>query len=155
MFDIVSDVKIIASQVAAVVGASAADGSQTTINRTGFESLAFDINVGAEADTLSGSVKFDFKVEHADDDGAGSPDSWEAVEAADLVFPAWATNMAYATGGIVLTVDAAAESPCVGSVGYVGGKKFVRCYADATGTTTGQPIAINARLSHPHHGPVS
>lgn len=156
MYDIVNDVKIVASQVAAVVGASAADGSKTTIDRSGFEAVAFDYNVGAEADSLSGSVKFDFKVEHADEDpnSPGNPGSYAPVDADDIVIPAWSTNMAYATGGIVLTVDAAADSPCVGSVGYVGGKRFVRSWADATGTTTGQPIAINCRLSKPHFSPI-
>lgn len=156
MYSMGNDIKIVAAVVAATVGASAADSTGVTIDRSGYEALAFDFNVGAEGDTLSGSVKLEFVVEHSHDaNGDGTPDSWEAVASGDVVIPRWATNLAYATGGIVLTVDANAESPCVGSVDYVGGRKFVRCSINATGTTNGQPAAINARLMKPHFAPIA
>ena len=156
MYDSVNDVKIVAAIVAATIGASAADATGVTIDRTGYEAVAFDFNVGAEGDTLSGSVKHVFVVEHSHDaNGDGTPDGWEAVVAGDLVLPEWAANIVFATGGVVLTIDAGGEAPAVGSVGYVGGRKFVRCSVDNTGTTNGTPMAINARLSKPHFAPIS
>lgn len=156
MYDSVNDVKIVAAIVAATVGTAAADATGVTIDRSGYEALAFDFNIGIEGDVPSGSVKFDFFVEHSHDaNGDGTPDSWVAVEAGDVVLPEWATNMAFLAGGIVLTIDSAAEAPSVGSVGYVGGRKFVRCNVNATGTTNGTRMAVNARLSKPHFAPIS
>lgn len=155
MFSMGNDIKIVAAVPAAIRGAAAADFTGADINRAGFDALSFAFNVGAEADTLSGAVKFDFFIEHADDNGAGAPGTYAAVAATDLVFPQWATNMAYLAGGIVLTVDANAESPAVGLVDYVGGKQWTRVTVNATGTTVGQPMAIDAILGKPNLAPVS
>ncbi len=155
MFSMGNDIKAVSALVPAIRGASAADFTGADVNRAGFDALSYVINFGAEADTLSGSVKFDIILEHADDNGSGAPGTYAAVAATDIVIPNWATNMAFAAGGIVMTVDAAVESPAVGFVDYVGGKQWSRLKIDATGTTTGQPISAEALLMKPNLAPVA
>lgn len=155
MFSMGNDIKAVVALVPAIRGAAAADFTGSDVNRAGYDALSYLVNFGAEADTLSGSVKFDIVMEHADDNGSGAPGTYAAVAATDIVIPGWATNMAYLAGGIVMTVDAAAESPAVGMVDYIGGKQWSRLKVDATGTTTGQPIGAEALLMKPSFAPVS
>lgn len=155
MFSLGNDIKIVAALPAAVRGAAAADFTGADINRAGFDALSFAFNIGAEGDVPSGSVKLDLIVEHADDNGSGAPGTYAAVAATDLVFPNWATNMAFLAGGIVMTLDAAGESPAVGLVDYVGGKQWTRVKVDALGTTVGTPLSCDALLMKPNLAPVS
>ena len=65
MRDISNRTKAVTCQDAKVF---TADTDGTTVDRKGFESLMFVVNSGIEGDTLSGSVKFDFILQHSDDD---------------------------------------------------------------------------------------
>ncbi len=55
-----------AISLAAAVRDAAADG--TGVDLQGFESATILVDVGAEGDTLSGSVYFEISLEHSDDD---------------------------------------------------------------------------------------
>jgi len=74
-------------------------------------------------------------MEHADDDGTGVAGSYANVAAADVqgVTPA---------SGIVLTIDADAETPQITKIGYVGGKRFVKITPAETGTGPDLPQAV-------------
>lgn len=155
MFSMGNEIKLKSAVAAQLCGVSAADVVGSNIDRAGFEALSFALNVGAEGDTPSGSVKIECFLEHADDDGSGAPGAYAAVAATDVVIPVQSAAVAWATGGVLLVVDAASEAPSVHMVDYVGGKQWTRWTVNATGSTNGWPVAIDALLMKPHLAPVS
>lgn len=139
MRDLANNV-VVAQSIAPVVGTADANG--TGIDLAGFESATIVVNTGIEGDTLSGSVKIDFKLEDSDDNS-----TYAAVTSGIIDATANAS-------GIILTLDANAETPQVTVVGYTGGKRYVRVVADFTGThSNGTPIAASVIKGHPIHAP--
>lgn len=82
----------------------------------------------------------DFTIQHADDDGAGNPATWEDVPADQL-------------SGALPTVDAAGD---VGQhyVEYLGTRPFVRVNTTASGTTTGSNYGVAVLHGAPDTTPV-
>jgi hypothetical protein len=135
----------LSNKTSAVVSLTAAnrtaDANGTGVDLTGFESALVVAVVGAEGDTLSESVKIDFKLEHSDNNS-----DWDAVGQIDVV------DGTIATGGIFATMDANAEAPAVHQLSYVGGKRYVRVVDDRTGThTNGTPTAAVVVKGNPRH----
>lgn len=130
------------------VKTAAEDGSG--IDLQGFEEATAVVSVGAEGDTLSGSVYFEVSLEHSDDDSTYT----DCVQA-DIV------NGTIAAGGIWLKLDGTTggDPDTAGGqwqVGYVGGKRYVRLVLAKTGThSTGTPISGMIVKSRPRHGAVS
>jgi|TARA_R100000084_G_scaffold107040_2_gene66243 hypothetical protein len=128
--DISNRTVAVATQVPAVV---TADANGTGVDLQGFESAMVVVNTGAEGDTLSGSVKFDFILEDSDDDS-----TYTAVTSSTSV-----TEGSVDSSGIFLTLDANGETPQISQIGYIGGKRYIRCKIDATGThSNGTPIGV-------------
>ena len=128
--DISNRTVAVATQVPAVV---TADANGTGVDLQGFESAMVVVNSGAEGDTLSGSVKFDFILEDSDDDS-----TYTAVTSSTSV-----TEGSVDSSGIFLTLDANGETPQISQIGYIGGKRYIRCKIDATGThSNGTPIGV-------------
>ena len=129
MKDLANNISIIQS-IAPVVGSSDTNG--TGVDLQFFESATAVVDTGVEGDTLSSSVKIDFKLEDSDDNS-----TFTAVTSSLHV-----TDGSVDSNGIFLTLDANAETPQVTSIGYVGGKRYLRVVADFTGThSNGTPIA--------------
>jgi len=120
------------------------------IDLQGFEEATAVVSVGAEGDTLSGSVYFEVSLEHSDDDS-----DYTDVVQADIV------NGTIAAGGIWLKLDGTTggDPDTAGGqwqVGYVGGKRYVRLVLAKTGThTNGTPISGLIVKSRPRSAPVS
>lgn len=130
MRDISNRTVAVATQVPAVV---TADANGTGIDLQGFNSAMVVVNTGAEGDTLSSSVKFDFILEESDDDS-----TYTAVTSSTSV-----TEGSVDSSGIFLTLDANGETPQCSQIGYIGGKRYIRCKIDATGThSNGTPIGV-------------
>jgi len=128
--DISNRTVAVATQVPAVV---TSDANGTGVDLQGFESAMVVVNTGAEGDTLSGSVKFDFILEDSDDDS-----TYTAVTSSTSV-----TEGSVDSSGIFLTLDANGETPQISQIGYIGGKRYIRCKIDATGThSNGTPIGV-------------
>ena len=128
--DISNRTVAVATQVPAVV---TADANGTGVDLQGFESAMVVVNSGVEGDTLSGSVKFDFILEDSDDDS-----TYTAVTSSTSV-----TEGSVDSSGIFLTLDANGETPQISQIGYIGGKRYIRCKIDATGThSNGTPIGV-------------
>ena len=109
-----------------------ADANGTGVDLQGFEGAMCVFDIGAEGATLSGSVKIDVKLEHSDDDS-----SYSAVTSNSDI-----TDGAIDSNGIWATFDDNAEAPAVASIGYVGGKRYIRIVADFTGThSNGSPVS--------------
>ena len=120
------------------------------IDLQGFEEATAVVSVGAEGDTLSGSVYFEVSLEHSDDDSTYT----DCVQA-DIV------NGTIDAGGIWLKLDGSTggDPDTAGGqwqVGYVGGKRYVRLVLAKTGShSTGTPISGLIVKSRPRHGAVS
>jgi hypothetical protein len=137
MRDISNRTVAVATQVPAVV---TADADGTTVDLQGFNSAMVVVNTGVEGDTLSASVKFDFILEHSDN---GS--SWSAVTSSTDV-----TEGSVDSSGIFLTLDDNAETPQISQIGYIGGKQYIRCKIDTTGThSNGTPMGVTVIKGNP------
>lgn len=137
MRDISNRTVAVATQVPAVV---TADADGTTVDLQGFNSAMVVVNTGVEGDTLSGSVKFDFILEHSDNDS-----DWSAVTSSTDV-----TEGSVDASGIFLTLDANAETPQISQIGYIGGKQYIRCKIDATGShSNGTPMGVTVIKGNP------
>jgi hypothetical protein len=138
MRDLSNNVVAVVGTVPAVV---TADANGTGVDLQGFESAMVIVNTGIEGDTLSGSVKFDFILEESDDNS-----TYTAVTSSTSV-----TETSVDSSGIFLTLDANGETPQITQIGYIGGKRYIRCKIDATGThSNGTPMSIEVIKGNPH-----
>ncbi len=134
---------------ALVASNKTADANGVSLDTKGYESVELAVNVGVSGDTLSGSLYIELEVEHADDNGSGSPGTFTDVADVDL------TNVVVGTNpGTFAKIDDPAEDDAVYSVGYIGQKQWIRVVANITGThTNGTPSAGVAILGHARHNP--
>ena len=122
-----------------------ASGNATTTNSTGvdlqfFEGAFVTVSSGVEGDTLAANLKYDFKLQHSDDDSTYTDCTQSEV-----------TDVAISSG-IFLTLDDNAETPQVTGIGYIGGKRYLRVSVVRTGNhSTGTPISINVLKGAARH----
>lgn len=131
---------VICTQVTAAV-ALTADAQSTAVDMRGYNAVAFVVNVGIEGVTLSGSVKFDFRIQDSSDNS-----TFAAAANADVLDGSGnAGTTVNSITGTFATADANAEIPAQFIGIYTGTARYVRVSVDATGTmATGTPIAITA-----------
>ena len=91
-----------------------------------------------------GAAKLEVKLEHADDDGTGSPGAYANVGPADVLGPS------SVSGGIVAST---AGGNSFLEVGYLGDKRFIRVTLVPTGLTNGGPVAAWIAKGSPRHAP--
>lgn len=96
-----------------------ADANGAGVDLAGSDAAVVVIHHGAWTDGTH-----TFQVEHADDDGSGAPDTWSAVDDADL-------------DGTEPTVDSAADDDTVTEIGYQGIRRHLRVTVSVTGATNG------------------
>ena len=89
-------------------------------------------------------AKVQMILEHADDDGSGSPDTFAAVALADVLGPT------AVSGGIVAT---STTDNTFLETGYVGGKRWIRATLVPTGLTNGGPVSAFVVRGSPRHAP--
>ena len=137
MRDLSNNVVAVVGTVPAVV---TADANGTGVDLQGFESAMVIVNTGIEGDTLGSTVKFDFILEESDDNS-----TYSAVTSSTSV-----TETSVDSSGIFLTLDANGETPQVTQIGYIGGKRYIRCKIDATGShSNGTPMSIEVIKGNP------
>ena len=110
-------------------------------------SVMLVVNTGESGDTLSSTVKWDYKLEDSSDNA-----TFTAVTDNDRV-----TYGAVNTStGVFATVDAASEDDAAYKIGYVGPERYVRVAILRTGThTNGTPhgaIGITSPIHKPDSG---
>jgi hypothetical protein len=98
------------TSVASTIRPQAATATVTgeTVDLAGYDAATVVLDVGAWTDGTH-----TFSVEEAEDDGAGSPDTWAAVADADL-------------DGTEPVVDGAADDDTIVAIGYWGTARFLR-----------------------------
>ena len=123
-----------------------ADQVSTGADRQGFEGLDLTAFIGLSADTLSGSVFIELKLEESDTLGSG----YTAVtDQNHVLLPAGETIAAL---GLFATINDPAEDNISKTIGYRGRKRFARINIDLTGThTNGTPVAVSATKAFPHN----
>jgi len=137
MRDLSNNVVAVVGTVPAVV---TADANGTGVDLKGFESAMVIVNTGIEGDTLGSTVKFDFILEESDDNS-----TYSAVTSSTSV-----TETSVDSSGIFLTLDANGETPQIKQIGYIGGKRYIRCKIDATGShSNGTPMSIEVIKGNP------
>ncbi len=124
----------VAMAITPVAATAIADGSD--INLLGYESATFVIFSG----TL-GTGTIDFTMQHADDDGSGSPDTYADVAATDLI-------------GSTPTI-LATEDDSVFRCGYKGSKQWIRLQNVETASWTSMIHGAVCLLGHPEVAPTA
>ena len=120
-----------------------AAGNGTGVYLQGYESATVLVDVGAEGDTLSGSVYFEVSLEHSDDNS-----TYSDCAQADII------DGTIAAGGIFLKLDGTTggDPDTAGGIfriGYVGGKRYVRVVLAKTGThSNGTPLGAMIVRGH-------
>jgi hypothetical protein len=119
------------------------------IDLQGVEALCVVVLVGGIADTLDSTHRIDLKIEHADDDGTGSPGSYAACADADVL------NFTGLSSGVFKSLAASGDKSKRYAIGYAGGRRFVKVTATPVSITTGGPVAMLALKGNPSQLPVA
>jgi hypothetical protein len=102
--------------------------------------------MGAEGITLSTTNKIEIELEHSDDDATYT----DVTSSADVIGATPDSN------GVIATFDANGEAPSIASVGYIGGKRYIRAVANFSGTHgTATPLSVSVIKGHARNNPVS
>ena len=119
----------------------------TGVDLQGYEGATVLVTIGAEGDTLSGSVYFEIGLEHSDDDS-----TYTDCAQADIV------DGTIAADGVFLKIDGTGTAGTGGNpdstgatyrVGYRGGKRYIRTTIAKTGThSNGTPLGTTVIKSH-------
>tara|TARA_R100000541_G_scaffold56613_2_gene66143 strand:+ start:282 stop:734 length:453 start_codon:yes stop_codon:yes gene_type:complete len=140
MRDLGNNLKVIQSLAPVVASGNGTTTNSTGVDLQGFEGAMVSVASGVEGDTLAANLKYDFKLQHSDDNSSFTDCVQSEVTDASI------------TSGIFLTLDANAETPQATEIGYIGGKQFIRVSVVRTGNhSTGTPLSINVVKGHPHH----
>lgn len=130
--------------LAAATRTAAANG--TGVDLQGYESATVLVDVGAEGDTLSGSVYFEVSLEESDDNS-----TYTDVAQASIV------DGTIAAGGIFLKLDGTTggnpdSAGGIFRVGYVGNSRYIRVVLAKTGThSNGTPLGAMVVKGHARH----
>lgn len=129
--------------VASLVPANrTADANGTGVDLRGYDGALVIASIGAEGDTLSGSVSISVELEESDDDS-----TFTDVAAADILGGNGGSSGQFAL------IDDNAEAPAVHKVAYIGNKRYIRAVWNVTGThTVGTPGEVVVVRGLPHRG---
>ena len=135
-----------AIQVQTITGSALVSGN---LDLAGFEAAEVMIDFG-DIDEMGsspqGGAQIAIKLEHADDDGSGSPGSYAEVALTDVLGPSAVAS------GVVSTVT---NDATLVRFGYVGGKRFLRLTLTPSGLTNGGPVGGWLLNGRPRHAPAS
>lgn len=123
----------IAFQVASISSDTTTNGEN--IDMQNYESVMFAFFTGSYTDG-----DYEPQLQEADDDGAGSPDTWSEVADADLL-PTGTGQEAARSLGAANAID---------QIGYRGTKRWLRLNIVSTSTTTGATVGAVAVKGDPH-----
>lgn len=148
--------------IAPVGPGNAATSGGTDVNRQGYDSLTFNVNVmQVSATTLSETTSAPTKtscwfirLQHTDASALGAgPSDYADVGSIDVI-RVWSGAM---TSGICLYVLPSTMSGTIQKVGYRGNKQYVRAYLSMVNMTMGASncIAVEAMLGHAENWPVT
>jgi hypothetical protein len=150
-----------------VGGNVAAGAGGTDINRQGYDSLTFNINVMQISNTtLSETTSAPYKIscffirlQHTDASALGlGPSDYADVGSIDVIRQWSGAMVSGATAaGIALWITPSTMSGTIAKIGYRGNKQYVRAYLSASAMTGGASniIAVEYMLGHTENWPVT
>lgn len=147
MHDIISNIGVAQALNPQVVQGSALTSGN--IDTLGAETVAVVVLVGEIVDTLDASNRLDLKIEHAEDDGTGSPAAYGPCADTDVL------NFTGLSSGLFKSVADAEDENKRYAIGYVGGRRFVKVTATPVSLSTGGPIAMLALKGNLSQKPAS
>jgi len=147
MHDIVNNIGVTQLLMPQTIHSSELDTG--VVDTQGADIQSIVVLVGNIGDTLSGSVRIDLSIQHADDNGSGSPESFAACTDDDVL------NFTGLTSGIFASVNAADLAGKRYVIDYVGGLRYVKVIATPTGLTNGGPIAMIGLQGNLHELPAT
>ena len=121
------------------------------IDTQGFESFQVMVDFGDIAEmgaSPEGAAQIAVLLEHADDDGTGSPGAYANAAAGDVD-----SDGAHTMISGVVTTPTSDLAPVRFS--YIGARRFIRVTLTPTGLTTGGPVGVWALKGHAHRAPVA
>ncbi len=127
-----------------IAGANLVSGNIDLIGFNAAEVVAFLGDIDELGGSPVGAAKLEVKLEHADDDGTGSPGAYANVSLADVIGPA------SVSGGIVASTTG--DNNFL-EIGYLGDKRFLRVTLVPTALTNGGPVAAWVAKGSPRHAP--
>jgi len=145
--DLLNDIEIAQALAPQTVQAAALDSGDIDMQKA--DSLAVTVAVGNIVDVLTASDRLDLKIEHADDDGTGSPAAYAACTDDEVI------GFTGLTSGLFMSIDDTAKENKRHAIGYKGDKRFVKVTATPVSLITGGPIAMVAIKGHLHQKPAS
>ncbi len=145
MHDIVNNIAVTQLLMPQTITSSALNTG--TVDTLGADIQSFVVLVGNIADTLSGSVRIDLSIQHADDDGTGNPASFAACDDDDVL------NFSGLTSGIFTSVNASGLKQKRYVIDYIGGLRFVKVIATPVGLSTCGSIAMLGLQGNLHQLP--
>jgi len=145
MHDIVNNIGVTQCLMPQTITSSAL--STGNIDTQGADIQSVVVLVGNINDTLSGSVRIDLSIQHADDDGMGNPTSFAACDDTDVL------NFSGLTSGIFESINASGLKQKRYVIDYIGGLRFVKVIATPVGLTNGGPIAMLGLKANLHQLP--
>lgn len=149
MRDLHSNIGVVHAIPAQVMSTGGGAQNSGDVDLRGFLAAEVIVNAGTSGDTLDADNRYDLKIEHADDDGAGSAGDYAACQAKDIL------GADPSESGVAVVVDALADEDQVHRFGYVGGKRFVKVTLTPVGTlTNGMPFAVEIVKARPLQYPV-
>ena len=135
-------------------GALSASNTGATINRQGYDSLTFNVNLIATSTVVAPTTSYWYvRIQHTDASALGNgPSDFADVTALDLIVPASATLVS----GAAYPINASTYSGAIMKIGYRGNKQYVRMNISTTGAMAGSGVAtIEAMLGHAENWPVT
>lgn len=140
-------VHAIAAQTMSTAGGAKNSGN---LDLRGFLAAELVVNCGGSGDTLDADNRYDLKVEHADDNGAGAAGAYAACEAKDIL------GLTPDSSGVVLSLNSLDLDQQTHRFGYVGGKRFLKITLTPVGTlNNGMPVAVNLIKGRPLNFPTT
>lgn len=117
------------------------------IDLQGFQAAEVVVQVGASSAALSSTLNQEIKLQHSDSQSSGFADV-----PADQIDSAGSDGSTAGVFGVIDT-DTTDENIEV-RASYLGTKRYIRVFCDATGTVTGLEVAGIAVLARPEAAPV-
>jgi len=142
MRDLGNNLKSVQALASVVLAGNGATVNGTAVDLKGFNGAYVNVNTGIEGVTLASNLSISFVLQHSDDNS-----TFTNAVAKDVTDSAIGT-----TDGVFLMLDANAETPSTNSIGYIGGKRYIRTNIVFLGNhTTGTAMSIDVIKGYAIH----
>lgn len=155
MFDAISGLSIVTTNVPAVKSGNGTTETGDTVDGRGFEEIVHIVQLGVETDSLSGSLRLDLILQESDSQSTNFTDVTNANDVNINSGSYDGTVTEPDSDGIFAVIDDGAEVDKVYAIGYRGTKRYSRVLSVKVGNhSTGMIAAMLALRKRPTVAPV-